>query len=187
MILKNSTNQVTLKTDSLRNIDEDIVLENVGTGLGLNAGSLGGTLGTEFLRTDQTVTLQEPLYQDGKPTFVGTFSGIGTNYYPSFSTYTNTGFTVALTPNKLTITKAGKYFVHATQLITCTTSTYLYIQLNGVGKKSGYTTAESTYDIHTFAILDCQVGDYIQLYYHNGTVTSAWTGAHSAIQCFMIC
>lgn len=189
MILKNSTTGTTiLEADHKRTDDNEIVLKNYSSGTGLDAGSLGGVPSSDILRNDQDETI-DVLHQTGKPTFWGsldTKTSGGTDYNPVLTTVSNVGFTVTGSTCRLTITKAGKYYARAQQLISTTGGIYFRLRKNGVTTAHGYANNNTLFNVQAACIFDCAIGDYIEVFV-GGTTSYAWGGTgHSTFHCFLI-
>lgn len=86
--------------------------------------------------------------------------------------------------NRLTAQVAGKYYVAAQQLING--GSYLCIFKNGSEVVHAYSNADDTYDMNVSALIDLQVNDYVELYYHGGSLSYAWGDAHSRYSVFKV-
>jgi hypothetical protein len=122
-----------------------------------------------------------------QPVYSGTLqyaSGNATNFYPvTYDTFI-TGFSKSGN-NRLTSQVAGKYYVAAQQLING--GSYLCIYKNGVEVAHAYAASDDTYDMNVSALIDLQVNDYVEIYYHGGSGLSyAWGDAHSRYSVFKI-
>jgi hypothetical protein len=122
-----------------------------------------------------------------QPVYSGTLqyaSGNATNFYPvTYDTFI-TGFSKSGN-NRLTSQVAGKYYVAAQQLING--GSYLCIYKNGVEVAHAYAASDDTYDMNVSALIDLQVNDYVEIYYHGGSGLSyAWGDAHSRYSVFKV-
>lgn len=94
---------------------------------------------------------------------------------------------ITYSSNRLTVTEAGKYFVHAQQLITIPAAPiYLYIRKNGVAQVYGYLANSTTTDIIAECVLDLVVGDYVDFFYSAGPAVTVWTAQHTNVNMFKI-
>ena len=113
-------------------------------------------------------------------------NGPGTNYAVTFSISENTGFAVSPGNNALTVTVAGRYFLHAQQLVSVgAAGTYFAIRRNGTSLVHGYAINQSTYDMECSCIVKLDVGDVIDFYF-SGTTNSVCGGNHSSLSAFLI-
>jgi len=113
---------------------------------------------------------------------------IGSNTAGGYKTLylTTSGITFDGT-NKLTVSVAGIYFIHAQQLISTTVNAvYWGIHKNGVFTRYGYMNGSvNTNDVIASDLLSLSVGDTIQIY-QSTAISSAWQGEHSSFQMFCI-
>lgn len=119
-----------------------------------------------------------------QPVYSGTIQYTpAVNAYPvTYDTFI-TGFSKSGN-NRLTTQVAGKYYVAAQQLING--GSYLCIYKNGSEVAHAYSNADDTYDMNVSALIDLQVNDYVELYYHGGSLSYAWGDAHSRYSVFKV-
>ena len=135
--------------------------------------------------TNSKMTISVPVTIPQQPVYSGTlqYVGSGTNFYPvTYDTFI-TGFSKSGN-NRLTAQTAGKYYVAVQQLING--GAYLCIFKNGSEIAHAYSNADDTYDMNVSALIDLQVNDYVEIYYHGGNLTYAWGDAHSRYTVFKV-
>lgn len=149
----------------------------------LARGNSGATT-QDLVQVHANGTVQLP----NTPTVIGTLSaGTGTNFIQALNAISvSRNMTVDAVNKRLIATVAGWYFVSAQQLVSNTGALYFKVRKNGVEIAHAYIPATgATMDMKTSCGIYLAVGDYIE-FYHQGTVTAAWTDAHAPFSVFLI-
>ncbi len=117
--------------------------------------------------------------------FVG-FLGGETTGFKTIGQSAQSGAVVQTSSTRLTVSKAGLYYVHFQQLVNATgTSGYFRKMHNGGAPVYAYIT-NTMEDLHATRIFPMNAGDYIEFYIQGNFVTT-WGGAgHSAVSMFLI-
>lgn len=143
-----------------------------------------GTNGMDRLRIDATGRITTP-YQ---PVYRGVFAEYfnASNFSPYlYTSFIQGGLVVNEAASSITVPIAGKYLVTAQQLLSTTSSVYLYLRVNGVSYCYGY-VSNSMQDIFVSSILNLQANDSVSFFY-GGTITSqCWTSGHSSVHMHLI-
>lgn len=89
--------------------------------------------------------------------------------------------------NKITVSEAGKYFIHAQQLVQTSSGSaiYFHIRKNGTTVNYGYIPVSQQRDAVVDALIDLAAGDYVEIYIQN-TATQTWTSYHSRLAIFKV-
>lgn len=143
-----------------------------------------GTNGIGRLRIDTAGRVSLPF----QPVFRGVFAEYfnASNFTPYvYTSFVQGGLVVNEAASSITVPVAGKYLVTAQQLLSTTSSVYLYLRVNGVSYCHGYVT-NSMQDIFVSSILNLQANDSVSFFY-GGTITSqCWTSGHSSVHMHLI-
>ena len=143
-----------------------------------------GTNGIDRLRIDTAGRVSLPF----QPVFRGVFAEYfnASNFTPYvYTSFVQGGLVVNEAASSITVPVAGKYLVTAQQLLSTTSSVYLYLRVNGVTYCHGYVT-NSMQDIFVSSILNLQANDSVSFFY-GGTITSqCWTSGHSSVHMHLI-
>lgn len=167
--------------------NDTAVFESMTLNSGISVTTLNGLEADEYLHTDINTSTTGIITQTERPIFNGQLGGYAyarANYVASLSTHSNTGFIIE--NDRIYPQHQGTYYFQAGQLIRTTSVTaYMYLRKNGTNIVWGYSNSDSNYDIKCNAIIEMEVGDYLDIYY-SGTTSYSWSGEHSNVECFLI-
>lgn len=143
-----------------------------------------GTNGTDRLRIDADGRISTP-YQ---PVYRGVFAEYfnASNFSPYlYTSFIQGGLVVNEAASSITVPIAGKYLVTAQQLLSTTSSVYLYLRVNGVSYCHGY-VSNSMQDICVSSILSLQANDSVSFFYGGAITSQCWTSGHSSVHMHLI-
>ena len=150
------------------------------------AAILNGTATFNGTTTINGTTSIPNLIPINKPHYSGELAAVGpaTSPVPTLNAYLVKDMTLG--SNRVTVQKAGRYYVKAQQLVQTTTdNSYLLLLKNGGIVCHAWVINNSMQDAYISAIVDLAVNDYISFGW-SGFVNFAWGGAHSNVSIFMI-
>ena len=181
---------IEIKPEDTLSTDEVLNLESLELNQGIEVQTLNGLIPDEYMRDGINTTTQGIITQAKRPRFWGILNGFAyarANYVATITETTSessNGFIID--NNRIYPQTAGTYYFQAGQLIkTSGVTAYMYLRKNGTSLVWGYSNSDDNFDIKCNAIIEMEVGDYLDIYY-SGTTSYSWGAPHSNIECFLI-